>query len=318
MANYLTIDVGGTYIKYALMDAEATIIEQGEVPTPKMKLDPETHHYIMDKDVMDGLWHDFVEAVGGIYDKYADQIEGIAMSAPGRIDAQKGYFYTSGALIYIGERDMAKVMAERCPKPFTVENDAKSAALAELWKGSMKGIDNGIVMTLGTGIGGAVIINGQLYRGTTFAAGEFSCIPTQWTQMPVSSTLWSSYASTSSLVRKYAEKKGVSTEGVSGRTFFEAANNGEQDALEVLDDFCLGIATGLFGLQLALDVQKVAIGGGISKQPILIKTINKQIKSVWDANKGNPATPPEVVSCEFGNDANLIGALYHYLNEVKK
>lgn len=300
MTQYLAIDVGGTAIKYALMDAEANILEQGDVPTPKTSLD------------------DFVETIGGIYDKYADGIEGIAMSAPGRIDAQKGYFYTSGALTYIGECDMTALLKDRCPKPFTVENDAKSAALAELWKGSMKDVDNGIVMTLGTGIGGAIIINGKLYRGTNFAAGEFSCIPTNWKDYPDPRIQWASLESTSGLVRSYATKKGVSKDTVTGRTFFEAANHGEEDALEVLDNYCLGIATGLFGLQLTLDVQKIAIGGGISKQPLLIETINKKMTEVWKAAGPNPAIQPEVVSCAFGNDANLIGALYHYLNEVKK
>ena len=84
MSNYLTIDVGGTNIKYALMDENAEIKEKGEVPTPYDGLDA------------------FLESIKGIYDQYADRnIEAIAMSAPGKIDATKGYFYTSGALNYI-------------------------------------------------------------------------------------------------------------------------------------------------------------------------------------------------------------------------
>lgn len=299
MTQFLAIDVGGTNIKYALMNNEANLLEQGEVPTPKDSMD------------------NFIESIGGIYDKYADKIDGIAMSAPGRIDAQKGYFYTSGALTYIGECDMKNILSKRCPKPFAVENDAKAAALAELWKGSMNGVSNGIVMTLGTGIGGAIIINGQLYRGTNFAAGELSCIPTKWSDYPNPLIQWASLESTTGLVKKYALKKLVPSEQLNGRIFFEAANNGEKEALDVLDEFCLGIATGIFGLQLTLDVEKIAIGGGISKQPLLIETINKKIEEVWQAAGPNPALKPKVVACKFGNDANLIGALYHYLFELK-
>lgn len=299
MHNYLTIDVGGTNIKYALMTSDANILEQGEVPTPKTDMD------------------DFINTIGSIYDKYSGQIEGIAMSAPGRIDGQKGYFYTSGAIEYIGECDMKSLLYKRCPKPFTVENDAKCAALAELWKGSLKGIGNGIVMVLGTGIGGAVIIDGKLYRGSNFTAGEISFIPTNLAKYPDPNFQYSSIVSTSGLVNKYALKKNKPKEELNGRIFFEDANNNEEDALDVLDDFCLGLANGLFSLQLVLDVQKVAIGGGISKQSLLIETLNKKLKEVWNKALPHPAVMPEVVSCKFGNDANLIGALYHYLYEVE-
>lgn len=300
MSNYLAIDVGGTNIKYALMDNEANIIEQGETPTPQ--------------DTMDN----FLNSIESIYSKYASQIEGIAMSAPGRIDGQKGYFYTSGAIEYIGQCDMKAIIEKRCPKPFTAENDAKCAALAELWKGSMKDVNNGIMLVLGTGIGGGIIIDGKLYRGSSFSAGEVSFIPTDWLSFPNLNKQWSSFSSTTGLIEKYAKKKNQSKEELNGRIFFEAINNGEKEALEVLDEFSLGLANGILGLQLILDVEKIAIGGGISKQAILIESINKKIKEVWQSAMPHPASIPEVVSCRFGNDANLIGALYHFLYEVNK
>ena len=300
MPKYLAIDVGGTNIKYALMNEEAGILEQGVIKTPYEGFEA------------------FVEAIGGIYDLYAGTIEAIAMSAPGRIDANRGYFYTSGALLYIGERDMKEALKERCPVEFCVENDAKAAALAELWKGSMTGIDNGIVMTLGTGIGGAVIINGRLYRGTTYAAGEFSGISTSWREIYDDKESWSASQSTKGLVETYAERKGVPAEEMDGRIFFANANSGEEEALDVLKKYCTGLVTGLYSLQLALDVQKVAIGGGISKQPLLLEIINEQMTELFAGQPNTPASQPEIVSCTFGNDANLIGALYHYLYEYRK
>ena len=300
MAKYLTIDIGGTNIKYALMNGEAEILEQGTVPTPQIDFDA------------------FMDAIGEICDRYAEQIEAVAMSAPGRIDADRGYFFTSGALRYIAPRDMTAVMKERCPVDFCMENDAKAAALAELWKGSMQGIDNGIVMTLGTGIGGAVIINGKLYRGTTFAAGEFSGISTAWNDPYNEKDVWCETESTRGLVSRYAEVRGLSEEEVTGRTFFAAVHEKEEEALQVLDEFCTGLATGLYSLQLALDVQKIAIGGGISKRPELIEGVNRKMTELFAGQPHTPASQPEIVSCTFGNDANLIGALYHYLFEFKK
>ena len=300
MSNYLTIDVGGTNIKYAVMTDSIEILEKGEVPTPRDCLET------------------FTDVIVGIYEKFsACDIQAVAMSAPGKIDSSNGYFYTSGALGYISGVNLRDVLKERIPVPFCVENDAKAAALAELWKGSMKGYDSGSVITLGTGIGGSVILGGKLVRGNTFAAGEFSGISSAWDRKYTSKNSWAGCASTTTIVRKYAEKKGVPASEMNGRIFFDAANAGEADALEVLDEFCDAVVTGIISLQLILDMQRFSFGGGISKQAILLETINRKLDEFFEASRGRtPASRPEVVACTFGNDANMIGALYHYLYEL--
>ena len=239
------------------------------------------------------------------------------MSAPGRIDSSIGYFFTSGALGYISGHNLAEELKERIPVPVCVENDAKAAALAELWKGSMKGYNSGSVITLGTGIGGSVIMGGKLVRGETFAAGEFSGISSAWDRRYDRDKIWASCASTNSLVSMYAVKKGLELSEVNGRIFFEAANNGEEEALEVLSDFCDNVICGIMSIQLILDVQRYSIGGGISKQPILIETLQRKLDELYEEYAGKMASSkPEIVACTFGNDANMIGALYHYLFEL--
>ncbi len=304
MADYLTIDVGGTSIKYALMNENAEISEKGEFDTPM-------------EEGLDG----FLKTLKTIYDYNGKSASAMVMSAPGRIDAANGYFYTSGALGYISGVNLKEKLQEIIPLPFVVENDAKAAALAELWKGSMQGVSNGIVMTLGTGIGGAVIIDGKLYRGSTFAAGEFSGIPTNMTSFPYDfNGMWAVPNSVRKLSSNYAEAIHMDPAKCNGRVLFEAANKGDATALQVIDDYCKLLAGGIMSLQFALDVQKVAIGGGISKQPLLLTSLKKQIHSYYDAAQkaGMPASIPEVTSCTFGNDANMIGALYHYLYKMKK
>jgi predicted NBD/HSP70 family sugar kinase len=255
-----------------------------------------------------------------LYEKYADKdIKALCMSAPGRIDSTTGYFYTSGALGYVSGVNLPEDMKDRIPVPFVVENDAKAAALAELWKGSMKGYDSGSVITLGTGIGGSLIIGGKLVRGNTFAAGEFSGISAEWGKQYIKGQTWSGISSTTGLIARYAERINEKPENVSGREFFDLANSGDETALAVLDEYCDTIVTGLMSLQLILDVQRYAIGGGISRQPLLLETINRKMDELWEIRKGKtPASRPEVVSCEFGNDANMIGALYHYLYELNQ
>ncbi len=302
MKKYLTIDVGGTNIKYALMDEEANIFEKGEVPTPTTDAD------------------EFVEALGRIYDKYAGEVEALAMSAPGRIDASRGFFYTGGALKFIKNTDVAAMLSKRIPIPFCAENDAKSAALAELWKGAMKGYNSGSIIVLGTGIGGAIILDGKLLRGNTFAAGEYSGIASHWdSRITGVGDTWASVNSTKNLVKMYADAAGLDPKSIDGRYFFARANEGEETALNVLKEFCGYLATGIYSLQIILDVQRYCIGGGISKQPILMETLQKEVDDLFARMPFYmPAAKPEVVACEFGNDANMIGALYHYLYEYKK
>lgn len=301
MGKYLTIDVGGTAIKYALMDEEANIQEKGEEPTP-----------------MEGL-EVYLDTLEKIYRKYDGQVEAVCMSAPGRIDAQKGYFYTGGALTYIHEINLAEALKDRIPVPFTAENDAKAAALAELWKGSMKGVTNGTVVVLGTGIGGALIINGALYRGSTFAAGEYSCMGVDLVKPYGEGLNWALTASTTGLIAAYARHANADPKELNGRIIFDKVNAGDPVALETLNEFCLYVYNGIISLQTVIDVERVAIGGGISKQPVLIETIRKVAKEQYEKLPGYyPMSLPEIVPCTFGNDANMIGALYHYLHEVKQ
>ena len=303
MNKYLTIDVGGTNIKYAVMTEELEILDKGEVPTPYA-----------------GGLAEFEDTIAALYDRFSDMpVKAVCMSAPGKIDSVTGYFYTSGALKYISGVNLKDELKERIPVPFCVENDAKAAALAELWKGSMKGYDSGSVITLGTGIGGSVILNGKLVRGNTFAAGEFSGISSRWDQKYDRHVTWAGVSSTTGLVGRYAERIGKEVSEVNGRVFFEAANSGDETALEVLEEFCDTVVTGIVSLQLILDVQRFAFGGGISKQPLLMETIQRRLDELFDEIGAKlPATKPEVVACAFGNDANMIGALYHYLYELEK
>jgi len=300
MKQYLGIDIGGTNIKYALMNEEAEILGQGEVPTDRLDFD------------------NFRQSIVDIYDKYRGKVEALVFSAPGRIDASRAYFYTSGAVVCIGERDMAEALKDYIDVPISIENDAKAAALAELWKGSMKGVKNGMVLVLGTGIGGALIIDGKLYRGTTFASGEVSPIATEWQKDYKETVGWSNYQSTTGLMRRYEAAIEAEKGSVNGRMFFEKVNSGDETAIAVLDEYCTHMATGLVSLQLVLDAEKYAFGGGISKQPVLIDTLRKKAEEAFSCNPYLPASMPVIEACTFGNDANLIGALYHYLYELKQ
>ncbi|GKU26473.1 ROK family protein [Clostridium folliculivorans] len=293
---FLVLDVGGSSIKYAVMNEKAEFFEKGKVPTPVDKIE------------------NFINSVGEIYDIYKHRVKGIAMSMPGRIDSDRGYLYTGGSLEYNTNKEIVALLQKRCPVPITVENDGKCAALAEAWLGSLKDCEDGIVVILGTGVGGGIIKDKKLHKGKNFIAGEFSFIFTNNAAFQSEySHMWAGQAGVSGLCIPVAKIKNLPIEEVDGVKVFEYANAGDKDVLNILDDYCYRLVLQLFNLQYIYDPERISIGGGISKQEVLIKYIKTNIEKHFNKLNPNIGIKPEVTTCKFYNDSNLIGALYNYL-----
>lgn len=295
---FLVLDVGGTFIKYAIMNENVRIIEKGKVTTP-----------------LDNIEH-FVNVVGEIYDKYKNEIEGMAMSLPGRMDSEKGYLYSGGSLVYNAGKNIVSILQERCPIQITIENDGKCAALAEAWMGNLKDCDDGIVVILGTGIGGGIIKDKKLHKGKHFMAGEFSAIFNGYEFNGELKQFWAGQNGVPALCAAVAEAKNLPIEAVDGYKVFEYVNSGDKEVVDILNKFCSKLVAQLYNLQYIYDPEKIAIGGGISQQSALIECIQKHVEI--EAEKLGPflMEKPKVVSCKFFNDSNLIGALYNYLNQL--
>ena len=291
---YLVLDIGGSAIKYALMTEELEFIEKGKKQTPRDNIE------------------NFIEVVGEIYDEYKDDIEGMAISMPGVLDSEKGYTYTGGSLTYNEGKEIVKILKERCPTKITIENDGKCAALAEVWKGSLKDYDDGIVIVLGTGVGGGIVRDKKIYKGKNFFAGEFSFISTNVNDTEGAKNWWGFISGSQELIGNVAKVKNISVEELDGYAVFEYANNKDEEILKVLDDFTYKLAVQIFNLQCILDPEVVAIGGGISSQDILIEYIQKNVDKYHKTFKFD-VPKPNVVRCEFRNDSNLIGALYNFI-----
>lgn len=288
--NLLVTDIGGTFIKYAVMDGEMRFLEKGKIPTPKTC--PE----------------DLVEVLGQLYDKaLARGVEGLAICLPGIIDSDKGHVLMGGALRYNDGFDLGPALQERIHAPIYMENDAKCAAMAEAAAGSLSDVKDGLVIILGTMIGGGIIKDGKLWRGKHFSAGEVSYISTDRDHEPARETVWGNRSSVLSLCRAYAKEKGLPEHRVSGELVFEAVADGDAAAIACLDAFTKEVAVQLFNLQTILDPERIAIGGGISAQPVLIEYIRKHLNE-WYETFPYPITRAEIVPCKFLNDANLYGA----------
>lgn len=159
MKQYLLIDIGGTFIKYSLADEQARKISGGKVPTPLTNMD------------------DLLAAIEGFAAPLQGQFVGCAISMPGRIDTRNGIAHTGGMLsAFMWEQPFAAQVEARLGVPVTIANDGKCAAAAEGWTGALAGVENGLVLVLGTGIGGGIILNGKVLMGAHAAAGEVSCL----------------------------------------------------------------------------------------------------------------------------------------------
>ncbi len=295
--NKLVMDVGGSAIKIAVMDDEANILVHDERTTP-----------------MDSLEH-FLDVICEVYEQYKDQVDGIALSMPGNIDSETGQIYSPGALSYNANVNIIEKLHQRIHVRIAVENDGKSAALAEVWKGKLKDCKDGVVMILGTGIGGGIVINRKVIKGNHFFAGELSFLSVN-AKMNGFRDVFAMHGSTTALIMNVAQKKNVSPETLNGIKIFEMIHQKDPIACACLEELCDVLASQIYNLQCLLDPDKILLGGGISKQPILLETVSKKLEEIYTKL---PFEIPhaQIDTCEYYNDSNLIGALYHFQQQFK-
>ena len=297
----MAFDVGGTEIKYSVMDEQVHRADAGSVPTPQ---DTQEH---------------FLNTIYALYAPHREEVEGIAMALPGFVDNKTGFVSNGGALLYNTGTPVGQRIREKCGCPVSLENDGKAAAIAELRAGALQGCTNAAVFLIGTGVGGGIIANGELVRGTHFTAGEYSFVNTNADEWDADDKNMACQCSTRNLLLWYRARKGLPEDApMNGRIFFEAANAGEPEALEVLQRFCRAVAVQIYNLTVLLDVEKVAVGGGISKQPLLLQGLRSAYDGLF-ASKDNPYMKglprTEIVPCAFSSEANQVGAMAAYLQE---
>lgn len=153
----------------------------------------------------------------------------------------------------------------------------------------------------------------RVLTGVHGFAGEFSYLSTSWKDNHGFDDKWGLVNSVYSLIGKVAAVKQLDPKTLDGKAVFEMCNQQDEEALSCLKEFCDYLATGLYNLQACVDPEKIAIGGGISKQPILFEYLQTSLDEIYEKI---PFDIPQVqiVNCKYFNDSNLIGALANYLN----
>ena len=249
-----------------------------------------------------GYSKDFLLTLKDLYLKFKNQIEGIALSVPGRISST-GDMLSAGALTYLEGLELASELSKICDNiPVSVENDGKAAALCEALYGSAKDYSNSVSIIFGTGIGGGVVLNKEILRGSFLIAGEFSMLFTNFNEE--NDDRMASLYSTLSIVKKVKELLG--DDSIDGEKMMLLYDQNNELVVKVLNQWFLAIAKFCYNIDCLFNPDVICIGGGISANPLFVNKINEAIDSL--ETKTYVFRKPLVKCCHFQNDSNLIGA----------
>ena len=326
--DYLVIDFGGTLVKYSVMNEQCKISMHGEEAAP-----------VESKETFLSFLYSLYQRVSGEF-----SIGGVALSMPGVIDTDSGYLRSAGAYYTLYGMNLKQKIREQIPLPVTVENDAKCGALAEVWRGNLRDCDDGIVLILGTGVGGGIVKDGRIHRGKTLSAGEFSYfILGDKAELRSMAT---AKCSVSALLFEAMRRKGISVckhpryedlcrflpceqtlsacdadpayaQGMDGYQFFDLLERGDSIIMRLYEEYTCSLALLIFNLQITYAPEKVLLGGGVSRQARLVPDIHAQYERIRKDMGVSFDLPCHLDVCHFGNEANQYGALYHFLRQSK-
>lgn len=311
---YVGVDVGGTNIAAGVLNDDNLIIGRA---TAKIKLPcPQKDLYSQILDVIKSALADCSARL--------TDITSIGIGMPGAVDSENGVV-TFSSNLFVENFPLKEMLAKIIDAPISVENDANAAAYGEFTCGSLKGAKNAVALTLGTGIGCGMIVNGELYRGSSSTAGEVGHMVIQMGGRECNcgrSGCWERYASASGLImttREYITEHpdrssnilpliGGNMSNIEGKTAFEAKRLGIHLADEIIDTYIQHLGCGLVNVINLLDPDVICIGGGISGAgDDLLEPLKEYIDRELYHRAGKPT---ELRIAKLGNDAGIIGAAY--------
>ncbi|MCL2562467.1 MAG: ROK family protein [Oscillospiraceae bacterium] len=304
MKHYLGIDLGGTNIAAGIVTADGVLLHKESIPT-------ESHR---------GHEHVIANMIALCQKVMADSgvgqsdIASIGVGSPGLCDRENGVTVFAENLQF-DQVPIRDPLQAALGLPVRLENDANCAALAESRAGAAKGMKDSVTVTLGTGVGGGIVIDGKLATGAHGAGGEIGHILICMDGEPCTCGTrgcWEAYASATALIRQ-AERAAIENpqsalaaiHAITGKAVFDAAAAGDGTANAVVIDYLRYVAVGLANLINVLDPAVIVIGGGISAQG---EAILAPIREILAEYVLGGVLRCKVVAATLGNDAGIIGA----------
>jgi glucokinase len=315
------VDLGGTTTKLAFVTTEGEIVHKWEIPT-----DNTNEGQNITGNIAKAIDEKLAE-----HDQLKSNLLGIGMGAPGPVNYEKGIVLNVVNLGWPDNYPLKDRLEAATSLPAAIENDANSAALGEMWIGAGAGAKDLVCVTLGTGVGGGVIVGGKVVQGINGAAGEIghiTAIPSGGAPCNCGKTgCLETVASATGIVRlaKIELAKGLKGElseklaengSITAKDVFDAARNSDELAQSVLDEVSFHLGFVLASIANTLNPEKIVLGGGVSKAgDILVDPVKNNFEkfafsSVRDSTKLALAT--------LGNDAGVLGAAWLIKNKLNQ
>lgn len=289
MKKYVSIDIGGTAIKYGLLTENGEIISRSERKTEAYKGGPA----ILEKAI---------EITESFCKK--EEISGICISTAGMVDTKKGEIFHAAPLIpdYTGTK-FKETLEERFHIPCEVENDVNCAGLAEYISGAAKGSKVSLMLTIGTGIGGSIVINGEVFHGFSNSACEVG-------YMRMLGSDFQTLGAASILTRKVSEWKNEPEEVWNGYHIFEEAKKGDELCIRAIDEMSDVLGLGIANICYVINPEVVVLGGGIMAQE---EYLRERIETAVEKHLiPSIAAHTKIAFAQHRNDAGMLGAFYHF------
>ena len=289
--NILAIDIGGTMIKYGLVSSDGKILSTNKIKTEASK----------------GL-NNILNKIDNLFKGYKENNPvGIAVSGTGQINGMIGKVIGGNPIIpnWIGT-NLVKILEEKYNLPAVLENDVNCVALGEKWIGAGKDLSNFICLTIGTGIGGGIILNNQLFRGENFVAGEFG-------HTLIKKGEFEQFASTTALIRLVKEKTGKI---LNGKEIFDLEKKEIVEYQEVISEWIENLTDGLSSIVYCFNPANIILGGGVIGQGEAL--INRIKNSLFKKIGLQFKEKLNISQAKLGNNAGMIGASYLLLEKINK
>lgn len=288
MKNYACIDIGGTSIKYSVIDNNLNFAEKGEL---------DTDAYLGGASI--------VEKVKSIIRRFQKQyiLSGICISTAGMVGKNGQIFYSCDLIPNYTGTELKKIIEAEFLLPCEVENDVNCAGLAETLMGAGRNSPVNLCLTIGTGVGGCIIIDNKIFHGYSFSACEVG-------YMNIGNGMFQDLAAASKLSENVAKRKNCEASRITGKFIFEQAKSGDKDCIEEIDNLVNSLAAGIANICYVINPKVVILGGGIMAQKEYLEDkINFALK--------NTLIPiiyenTEIRFAENGNNAGMLGAFFNF------
>ncbi|UXH44412.1 ROK family glucokinase [Rossellomorea vietnamensis] len=314
------VDLGGTTTKIAFLSKYGELLHKWEIPTDKSE---------NGKNIIVNIAKAIDQKLEEL-DQSRDKLVGIGMGAPGPVDTAKGIIYEAVNLGWENNTPLKDLLEVETGLHAVIDNDANCAALGEMWKGAGDGAKDIVCVTLGTGVGGGVITNGDIVHGVKGAGGEIghiTVVPEGGYQCNCGKTgCLETVASATGVVRLANEKLDATEQestlralrdshgSISAKDIFDAAREQDGLALAVIDQLAFYLGLSLANLGNGLNPEKIVIGGGVSKAgDILLQPVVKFFKQF---SFPTVRTSTHLSIATLGNDAGVIGAAWLVKNKI--